>query len=374
VAINPIYGPNKLKLGIFCTNGRGTAHTFVPEANKQDWALSLRTARAVDRAGYEAVVPFARWKGYIKEKPNHVSGYCLDTFTWAAGIAASTKHVGIFVTSLATVIHPLVAAKQTATIDAISNGRLAMNVIGGWNRPEMEMFGTPMLEHDQRYDHIEEWVKVLKMAWRSTEEFDHHGQFFDVIRGISIPLPQQQPGPPIMNAGQSGRGMLFACEHADIVFIRVQSDSTEGARAEVDKYKRTAREKFGREVQAWTYAVVVQRETQKEAEDYLEYYAVTKQDRESVDALIDTQMKEVQRNMSVEGMEHLRRSFAAGAGGFPLIGTAEHIAERLHELSDAGVDGVLLSWVDYDDGIERFNRDVLPLLEKSGVRQPFAGI
>src|SRR3546814_2760718 len=67
---NPItHSPNKLKIGIFCTNGRGTAqHTLVPEANQQDWPLSLLAARAVDEAGYEAIVPFARWKGYRSEE------------------------------------------------------------------------------------------------------------------------------------------------------------------------------------------------------------------------------------------------------------------------------------------------------------------
>src|SRR3546814_1813484 len=90
---NPItHSPNKLKIGIFCTNGRGTAqHTLVPEANQQDWPLSLLAARAVDEAGYEAIVPFARWKGYLKDRPDHVSAYALDPFTWAAGIAQATR-------------------------------------------------------------------------------------------------------------------------------------------------------------------------------------------------------------------------------------------------------------------------------------------
>ncbi len=371
MAGHPIYSTNKLKLGIFCTNGRGTAHTLVPEANKQDWPLSLRTAQAVDRAGYEAVVPFARWKGYINDKPNHVSGYALDSFTWAAALAQATKHIGIFVTSHAPTMHPILAAKQTATIDIISNGRLVLNVVGGWNRPELEMFGAAMREHDQRYDHLGEWLTVIKRLWSSSEEFDHHGEFFDVVRGISIPKPVQRPGPPVMNAGLSERGRMFACEHADLCFIAVRSETLEGVREEVDKYKRTARERFGRDVKVWTHTVVVQRESQKEAEDYLECYAVTNQDRESVDALIRASAKEVHDMPRDATFEAIRHRLASGAGGFPLIGTAERIAERLRMLSDAGLDGVLLTWIDYDDGIRRFNRDVLPLLEQMELRQPF---
>jgi alkanesulfonate monooxygenase SsuD/methylene tetrahydromethanopterin reductase-like flavin-dependent oxidoreductase (luciferase family) len=55
---------------------------------------------------------------------------------------------------------------------------------------------------------------------------------------------------------------------------------------------------------------------------------------------------------------------------YPLVGTAAEIAERLAGLSRAGLDGVLLTWVDYADGLARFNADVLPLLEQAGLREP----
>ncbi|HWX99986.1 MAG TPA: LLM class flavin-dependent oxidoreductase, partial [Mycobacterium sp.] len=94
---NPIFNDNKLKLGTFCTNGRaGAAHTLVPEGNQLNWPRAVEIAQKADRAGYEAVVPLARWKGYIKEKPNHVSGEVLDPFTWAAGIAQATEQIGVF--------------------------------------------------------------------------------------------------------------------------------------------------------------------------------------------------------------------------------------------------------------------------------------
>lgn len=365
---NPIFNDNRLKLGTFCTNGRGTTHSLATEANKLTWPLALAVAQEVDRAGYEAVVPFARWKGYIKDKPGHVSGEVLDPFTWAAAIAQATDQVGVFVTSHAPTIHPIVAAKQTATIDIISNGRLALNVVGGWNRPELEMFGAPLREHDQRYDYLAEWLELLKQLWTRGEEFDHHGAFFDVLAGFSNPKPVQRPHPPIMNAGHSDRGRRFACEHADLCFIAIRSEAPEAVRAEVQKYKRTAREEFGRDVQVWAHTYVVQRDTQKEAEDFLHYYAVQHQDRESIDALIRLSVPEVQ-NMPLEAWEAVRTHYAAGYGGFPLVGTPERICDRLTMLSDAGLDGVLLTWIDFGEGARSFNRDVLPLMEQSGLRK-----
>ena len=270
-------------------------------------------------------------------------------------------------------MHPVLAAKQTATIDIISNGRLSLNVVGGWNRPELEMFGAPLREHDQRYDHLAEWLQVLEKLWTSEGEFDHHGEFFDVARGFSIPKPVQRPRPPIMNAGLSNRGMMFACEYADLCFIGLKSENLDDARAEVEKYKRTAREQFGREVQVWAHAFVVQRETMEDAEDYLEHYAVTYQDRECVDALLNASAQEV-HGMPKEVFEALRVRYAAGFGGFPLVGTAGHIAARLGDLSAAGLDGVVLTWVEYVDGVKRFNRDVLPMLEQAGLRHPYSGV
>ncbi|ATE64659.1 LLM class flavin-dependent oxidoreductase [Rhizorhabdus dicambivorans] len=368
MGINPIFNDNRLKLGTFCTNGRGASHTLVPEANRLDWPLAVKLAQMVDRAGFEAVVPYARWKGYIAGKPHHVSGEVLDPYSWAAGIAQATEQIGVFVTSHAPTIHPLLAAKQTATIDIISNGRLALNVVGGWNRPELEMFGAPLKEHDQRYDHLAEWLHIIRTVWDSEEEFDHQGEFFNILRGFLLPKPIQRPGPAIMNAGLSDRGRLFACEHADLCFVGLKAEDFESVRAEVDKYKRTARERFGRKVQVWAHSFVVQRDSQKEAEDYLRYYAVTHQDREAIDAHIGGSIAEV-HDMPPAVWDALRLRFAAGFGGFPLVGTAERITERLEMMSRAGLDGVLLTWVDYLDGVERFNRDVLPMLEQAGLRR-----
>lgn len=372
MSTNPVFNNNKLKLGTFCTNGRGTTHSLAPGANSLTWAKSLAVAQEVDSAGFEAIVPFSRWKGYIQGKPDHISGDVLDPYTWAAAIAQATRYSGVFVTSHAPTIHPIVAAKQTATIDIISNGRLALNVVGGWNRPELEMFGAPMREHDVRYDYLAEWLNVLKRLWSAHEEFDFHGEFFDVLAGISNPKPVQRPHPPIMNAGHSDRGRGFACEHADLCFIGIRSEDPESIRNEVENYKRTAREQFGREVQVWAHTYVVQRETQKDADDFIRYYAVDHEDSESVDGLIKLSVGEV-KNMSLEAWSALRTRYAAGYGGFPLVGTPERVCEKLAMLSDAGLDGVLLTWFDFVEGAKAFNRDVLPLLEQAGLRKPFGG-
>ncbi len=370
---NPIFSANRLKLGTFCTNGRGASFSLAPEVNGMNFPLSVKAARMADEAGLEAVVSFARWLGYIKGKPNHYTGDVMDPFAWAAAIAQATQRVGVFVTSHAPTIHPLLAARQAATIDVISGGRLGFNIVAGWNRHELEMFGAPLLEHEARYDYLAEWIQVIERLWTSDEPFDHDGEFFKINGGFTLPKPIQKPRPPIMNAGGSPRGVRFACRYADMCFVFVKSRDPAQIRADVDAYKNTAREEFGREVQVWTNAFVVQRETQKEAEDFLDYYARQMEDSESVDAWIaglNLESKAMPRGV----LDAMRLRFAAGGGGFPLVGTAARIAETLKLLSDCGIDGALLTWGDYIDGLERFVADVLPLLEQEGLREKFAGL
>ncbi len=367
---NPLFNANRLKLGIFGTNGKGAAQTLVPEAYRPTWQASVNTARLADAAGFEAILAYARWKGYIVGKPDHPSGVILDPFTWCAAIAQATERVAVIPTVHAPTLHPIAAAKQCATIDIISGGRFGLNVVGGWNGPELAMFGAPMAEHDARYDHLQEWLEVVQRLWREDAEFDHAGRFFRVERGSSMPKPVQQLGVPIVNAGGSDRGQAFACEFADICFLILRTEDPAGIAEQIGGYKRMAYERFGRRVQVWTYAYCVQRDTSEEARRYLDYFSVENEDGPSVDAWSAGVGAQTKIFSSPEAVRAFRQRFAAGAGGSALVGTAGDIAARLEVLSDAGLDGVLLTWVDFADGISRFAAEVSPLLEARGLRAP----
>ena len=68
-AHNPLFSANRLKLGIFGTNGKGGASTLVPEAYNPPWPAVVATAQAADAAGFEAIVGYARWKPYGRPQP-----------------------------------------------------------------------------------------------------------------------------------------------------------------------------------------------------------------------------------------------------------------------------------------------------------------
>src|SRR5206468_11242826 len=105
----------------------------------------------------------------------------------------------------------------------------------------------------------------------------------------------------------------------------------------IDSHKRLAREEFGREIQVWTHGSVICRPTQREADDYYRYVAVEKADTEG------DPMRQRGRPQAANPLPRM-----PGWGGFPLIGTPESIVDDLLALSDAGISGCLLSWVNFE--------------------------
>src|SRR5207248_11476589 len=191
------------KLGVFGANlGGGCVATQVPRGLPATWPATLEIATLADQAGLEALVPVARWKGF--GGATNFSGESFETYTWAAGLGAQTQRLTPFATSHVPTIHPIVAAKQATTIDHLTQGRFALNVVCGWFANEFAMFGRPMMDHETRYDYAEEWLEIVRRLWTEHDEWDFEGTYFRIERGFLEPKPLQQPHPPIMNAGRSG--------------------------------------------------------------------------------------------------------------------------------------------------------------------------
>jgi alkanesulfonate monooxygenase SsuD/methylene tetrahydromethanopterin reductase-like flavin-dependent oxidoreductase (luciferase family) len=368
-APNPVLNENRMKLGVFGYNSHGTALTWAPEAFTVTWPQTLEVARRADAMGLEAIVPYARWKGFLEDDVEQRANRVLECFTWAAGLAASTQYSAIFSTSHVPTIHPVLAAKQCVTIDHISGGRFGLNVVAGWHGPELEMFGLQIKEHDTRYEQASEWLDIMRRLWSEYEEFDYEGEFYDVKKAVSRPKPLQAGGPTIMNAGGSDRGRLFAAKYADLAFVILQSEEPDEVRAAVAEYRDCARAEFGRDLQVWTYGYVVQRDTAADADAYESYYVDEHGDIAHAEAFIEGQIASAQV-MPEELWNELRRRIIAGNGGVRLVGTADMIADKLAMLADAGISGVLLNWVEPIDGLDRWGADVLPRLEAAGLRKP----
>ena len=366
---NPLHGGNRMKIGIIAMNcSHGSTITTAENAWEMTWPDTREVAVMADRAGFECLLPVARWRGYGGETNfNHRT---FETYSWAAAVAAVTEHACIFSTSHVPLIHPVAAAKQCATIDHVSGGRFALNVVCGWFRNEFEMFGAEWREHDVRYEYATEWLDFVRRIWTEEGEFDYEGRWFGARNVWSEPKPLQKPTPPVMNAGGSKAGQVFAATQADMNFVILKQRDVEGGRAQIGRLKAMARE-AGREVQSWIHVYVVCRETEKEARDYLNHYVVEKGDRAAVDNLLEIFGMQSE-TLPPEVLDEFRFHFIAGHGGYPLVGTAEQIVDEIETLIAIGVDGVLVSWVDYKAECRQWIDEVLPLMEQAGQRRPFA--
>ena len=366
-ATNPIFNDNPLKLGIFAQNSAITQMTTVAERAAPGWAQSRTLIDQVNRMGLEAVVSYVGWRGPIAGDARHLSNKEFESFTW---IAALSDHAAMIATFHAQLNRPAFIAKAAATIDQITGGRAGLNIVAGSSKIVFGQFGIDIEDPKTRYEHAAEFMEILNKFWTEEEEFDFDGKFDQIIAGVSLPKPIQRPGPAIMNAGNSETGRNFAAKYSDISFTHFQADEESWA-PHIAAYRANGRDNYGRDLQVWTHGYVVIGETDEDALDYLNNYAETHADQPWIDAWID-QLSEGAAKIRPEQLVHMTRNWAAG-GGFPLVGAPATIADTLARLSNAGLDGILLTAVVPEAMLDRFAREVTPLLEQAGLRKPFAG-
>lgn len=349
-------------LGTFASNcSSGMTVTKIQDRWDNSWANNLRLARLLDDAGIDFMLPIARWIGYGGETNFH--GNVLETMTWATGLLAHTRNITIFATIHTVANHPVVVAKQLATIDQISGGRVGLNIVAGWNKPEYVALGLTLPDdHATRYGYAQEWFDVIKALWSRTESFDWDGTYFKLKQILGDPRPSKRL--PILNAAGSERGREFAIQNADFLFT--PAIDLVRSKDEITALKAQAAQ-AGRDVDVLTFSHVVCRPTEKQALDFLNYSGRENADWEAVDNLVRLQFAHAQ-SFPHELLALIRDRMAAGHGGFPLVGTPEQVADGITALHEAGFRGTTLSFVDYAEEFPYFRDNVLPILEARGVR------
>ena len=189
----------------------------------------------------------------------------MDPVPILGALSATTRHIGLGATRSTTYDQPYHLAREFRTIDHLSNGRAAWNVVTSMNDSEAQNFGVEShLSHDQRYDRAEEFMELISKLWDSWEEgalqldrakgiyadadkvhyVNHVGTYFKSRGPLNIPRgPQGRP--VIIQAGASDRGRAFAVKWAEIIFNisptrEHMKRSTEGVREETERLKRPA--------------------------------------------------------------------------------------------------------------------------------------
>ncbi len=227
-------------------------HTMLSWAHKDDTRLDMMGnihlwqdyARTLERGLFDGIFfadtpgVFDRYKDRMDEALKY--GLCWpthDPVVLLSALAAATENLGLAATVSTGPHHPYHVVRQLTTLDYLSGGRIGWNVVTGHLRGEHRAFGLPELEHDQRYDRADEYMKLCYALWDSVPPeailedrengifadpdkitpVNHHGEYFD-CETVSPTYPSPQGRPVLFQAGTSPRGLQFAVKHADVVF------------------------------------------------------------------------------------------------------------------------------------------------------------
>jgi len=177
-------------------------------------------ARAVEERGFESLffpehthIPTSRrspWPGGA-EMPDHYRE-TLDVFLALTAAATVTERI-LLGTGICLVVErdPITTAKEVATLDLLSGGRVLFGIGGGWNREEMENHGT---DPTTRFALMRERVLAMKEIW-THDEAEFHGTYVDFDPIWQWPKPVQQPHPPVLVAGNGPRTLERVMEYGD---------------------------------------------------------------------------------------------------------------------------------------------------------------
>lgn len=358
---HPFFNDNRFLLGTFASNcSGGMTISTLEDRWDASWEKNLELGKMLDEAGIDFMLPIARFTGYGGE--TDFQGTILETMTWTAALLASTKDITVFATIQTVPNHPVVVAKQIATLSEISNGRVGLNIVAGWNKPEYEALGFTLPDdHETRYGYAEDWYNLVKKVWTSDEKFDFKSKFFNTKGTYGKPKPIVHP--PIFNAAGSKNGREFAVNNADFLFT--PASDLERSKVEIEELKQAGRD-IERNVNVMTFSHVICRPTQEEAKAEWDRQ-LNNADSVAVDNLMSLMFAHAQ-SFPKEVQQSIRDAMSVGHGGFPLVGTPEQVAQGLIDLHEAGFRGTTLSFLDYSREFPYFRDHVLPILEKHNIR------
>ena len=181
--------------------------------------FGVQASRAADAASWTALARNAESLGYSTlTMPDHFDDQLAPVpALMAAAAVTTTLRVGALVWDN-DYKHPVVLAKELATIDVLSGGRLEIGLGAGWLATDYARSGIAYDSNQVRVDRFEEGLAIIKSAM-SAETFSYAGHHYTVTDFTGSPRPVQTPCPPIL-IGAGGRRMLsIAAQHADIVGI-----------------------------------------------------------------------------------------------------------------------------------------------------------
>lgn len=226
--------------------------------------------------------------------------------------------------------HPSMTARMAAGVDDLSGGRLRLGLGAGWQEREHDHFGLDLLEIPERMDRFEEYVQVVKLLLESDEPISFKGQYYDLRDAILLPRPKRPGGPPIVIGGNGPqRTMPAAAKYADewnAIFLNAQDYAEQNHR--MDELVKAEGRNPQDVLRSMMSGTIFGR----------------------TEAEVDEKLKA--RDAKAEDLR--QRGL--------LVGSGAQIAAQIQELEQAGLQRIMLQWLDLDDleGLEALAEAVLP--------------
>ncbi len=318
------------------THGDGTYLGSERQQRPPEFAYFREVAQAVDRLGFPGVL-----------LPTGQA--CEDSWITAAGLAAHTERLKFLVALRPGVTSPVFAARQTAALDRLSNGRLLLNVVVGGNPTELAGDGV-FLPHDERYAQAAEFLKI----WRqlvSGETVNFDGKHYRVENGRLDLLPAQER-PPLYFGGSSDAGQDLAAEQVDMYLTWGEPVAQVAEKIERARKKAALN---GRKLRFGIRLHFIVRETEDEA-----WAAADRLISKITDEQIEIAQARFLKEMDSVGQRRMaelhggRRDklvvspnlwagvgLVRGGAGTALVGSPENIAARIREYQAIGIDTII---------------------------------
>ncbi len=297
--------------------------------NGLNWPRWQRIAKAAEELGF---VGLYRSDHFTNPSPPDIDSLEMWTsFTWLAS-HTSRIEFGPLVAPIS-FRHPVWLARTALAVDDLSGGRLHLGLGAGWQQREHESFGFDLLPVPQRLARFREGVEVVSRLLRSDDPVTYEGEYYRLHDALLLPRPQRKGGPPLVIGG--GRATLpLVARYADewnVPFTPPEKFAALSARLD----ELLARQ--GRPAAAVRRSVMT-------------------------GVVFGRDEQAVQQQLAARG-----KSFAEVRAGGTLVGTAAQIVEQLGRLADAGVQRVMIQWLDLDDldGLAALAQGVIPAIHKA---------
>lgn len=277
-----------------------------------NWPRWQRIARAVEDLGF---VGLYRSDHFTDANPPDSDSLELwVAFTWLAS-HTSRIEFGPMVSPVS-FRHPVFTARMAKDIDDLSGGRLTLGVGAGWQAREHKNFGFDLLELPERFARFEEGLEVITRLLQSDTPVDYSGHYYQLHEAILLPRPQRKAGPPILIGGN-------------------------GEKRTLPLVARYANEWNGVFIPAPRY-----RELNQRLDELL---AVAGRQPSSVRRSLMTRVIFGRTDAAVNAQLASNQSIDALRERGVVVGTANAVVEQLGQLAEAGVQRVMLQWMDLDD-------------------------